>query len=251
MADDSAHGDPRWGQVGRETKAEAILATLKLCGCADAERGTWLDIGCGSGGVAAALAGYVDRVVGIDPEPWERWSDFRSARSNLTFHAGSYRDLDRYVEHASIDVVVCNQVYEHVDDPVALLEAIEAVIKPGGVCYFAGPNLLWPVEPHVHWPFVHWLPRRFAQSAMCMLGSRRAGDLDAWSSDYFTLTRMFRHAGFAHQVAIRERAIAGSRCGEAGLAVKVLAALPRPLSVALAPLLPAFVFVLRKTSTHR
>lgn len=66
--------DPRRGQRDRDKKAEAILRTVGLMaqGC-ELRQGARLDIGCGSGGIAAALAGQVRRVVGLDPEPWERW----------------------------------------------------------------------------------------------------------------------------------------------------------------------------------
>ena len=240
---ESVGADPRWGQEGRDRKAEAILATLQLhCG-RDLTRGTWLDIGCGSGGVAATLAGHVQHVVGVDPESWECWNQFRKDHPNLDLHEGSYRDLGTLLQADSIDVVVCNQVYEHVDDPIALLAAIHRVMKPGAVCYFAGPNFWWPIEPHVFWPFVHWLPRSFAHRVMRALGSKRAQSLDAWSTHYWRLTKWFRGAGFALSTAIAARI--DSEFAERGWGVR----LPRWFAMlvnALAPLSPGFVFVLRK-----
>lgn len=237
--------DPRWGQHGREAKAEAILFTLQdVCG-GDWANGTWLDVGCGSGGVAATLARRVQRMIGVDPEPWERWSGFGETHSNLTFRVGSYRDLDKILGNGTVDVVVCNQVYEHVDDPIALLAAIHAVLRPGGICYFAGPNLLWPIEPHVFWPFVHWLPRRFAQNMMTMLGSRHAKELDAWSWSYWKLTRAFRRAGFAAVGAIRSRIRAQLRV-DSRWPVRLAGQVPRGVVSLLTPFAPAFVFILSK-----
>lgn len=246
---ESAPVDPRWGQQNRDRKAEAILATMQLhCG-RDLTRGTWLDVGCGSGGVAATLAEHVQRVVGVDPESWARWNQFRQQHSNLDFHAASYRDLGTLLRPGSVDVVVCNQVYEHVDDPIALLAAIHRVMKPEAVCYFAGPNLLWPIEPHVFWPFVHWLPRSFAQRGMRVLGSKRAQDLDARSWSYWRLTRSLRRADFKFNVAIHQRVVGGASLEGAGWLLHAVACVPRIIVNALAPISPGFVFVLSKTAS--
>ncbi|MGA9852146.1 MAG: class I SAM-dependent methyltransferase [Gammaproteobacteria bacterium] len=240
--------DPRWGQEGRDRKAEAILATLRLHCSQDLREGIWLDIGCGSGGIAATLAAHVERVVGVDPEPWERWQSYRSQHLNLAFHVGSYRDLETLLGADSCSVVICNQVYEHVDDPRVLLAAIHHVLKPDGVCYFAGPNLLWPIEPHVYWPFVHWLPRSFAHGWMRTFGSKRAHDLDAWSWSYWHLVQAFRNTGFQQSVAVRER-VRAHALQSGSLMARVLAGLPRVMFSVLAPCAPGFVFVLRKTNT--
>lgn len=243
VENESAPADPRWGQQNRDRKAEAILATLQLnCG-RDLTCGTWLDIGCGSGGVAATLAAHVQHVIGVDPESWERWNQFRKDHPNLDLRQGSYRDLRTLLQADSIDIVVCNQVYEHVDDPVALLAEIHRVMKPGGICYFAGPNLLWPIEPHVYWPIVHWLPRDFAHRLMRCLGYSEPEALDAWSTHYWRLTKWFRSAGFASSNAIAVRI--DSELAERSWRVR----LPRWFAIlidTLAPLSPGFVFVLRK-----
>lgn len=237
--------DPRWGQEGRDRKAEAILATLLLHCKRDLTRGVWLDIGCGSGGIAATLAEHVEGVIGIDPEPWNRWQTFRSQHSNLHFHVGSYRDLEALLKTGSCDVVICNQVYEHVDDPAALLASIHSVLKQDGICYFAGPNLLWPIEPHVFWPFVHWLPRTAAQRAMRALGSKQAHSLDAWSWSYWKLMRYIRAAGFSPVSVLSERLQAGL-AERSVVARSLVAGVPRLLFKILAPIAPGFVFVLRK-----
>lgn len=237
--------DPRWGQEGRDRKAEAILATLRLHCSQDLHGGIWLDIGCGSGEIAATLAQHVERVVGVDPEPWERWQSYHKQHANLDFHVGSYRDLETLLGVDSCAVIVCNQVYEHVDDPKRMLDAIRRILTPDGVCYFAGPNLLWPIEPHVFWPFVHWLPRSFAQRCMRILGSKRAHDLDAWSWSYWKMTHQFRQSGLTYVSVVRERLRAAVSARHPVLS-HALACVPRRLTTILTPLGPAFAFVLRK-----
>lgn len=241
--------DPRWEQFGRDRKAGAILATLRLCCPRELARGTWLDVGCGSGGGAAVLAGHVQHMIGVDPEAWGCWQAFSQQHANLEFRTASYRELETLLGPESVDVVICNQVYEHVDDPIALLQSIHSVLKPGAVCYFAGPNLLWPIEPHVLWPFVHWLPRRFAQRWMKRLGSSNAGKLDAWSWPYWRLTRSFRRCGFRFDVAIHQRIVGGASLDGAAWVLRAMVPLPRAVLNALAPVSPGFVFVLTKAPT--
>lgn len=240
---DKAPSDPRWGQENRERKAEAILTTLRLHCRRDLTQGTWLDIGCGSGGIASTLAGQVARVVGVDPEPWDRWQSYRTQYANLGFYVGSYRDLEDLLGTDSCSVVICNQVYEHVDDPKALLGAIHKILKPDGVCYFAGPNLLWPIEPHVFWPLVHWLPRKFAQRLMRMFGSERADELNAYSANYWRLTGWFRDVGLSPSVIISARL--NCEFAVRGWSLHF----PRWFAAvldAMAPFSPGFVFCLRK-----
>lgn len=235
--------DPRWGQDNRERKADALYRTLQLHTGHLPDSAVWLDIGCGSGGIAATLAPRVKRMVGIDPESWQRWQSFEDSHANLEFHSASYRELKSLLGPESVDVIICNQVYEHVDNPAALLQAIHAVLKPDGLCYFAGPNLLWPIEPHVFWPFVHWLPRRLAIGMMKRLGSRRADNLDAWLWPYGRLVRAFHATGFSHASAVRERVQAMQ--GRSSV-VQWLGRMPNWLYSTLLPVSPGFVFVLRK-----
>lgn len=177
--------DPRWGAEKRDTKGEQILLTLRHFAGEQVQNGRWLDIGCGSGGIAAHLAPHVQEMIGVDPEPWSRWQTWTQEHPNLSFIQASVDTLN--LAPASLDVIICNQVYEHVPDPQALIRLIHTLLKPGGIVYFAGPNLLFPIEPHVFWPFVHWIPRRFAIALMKILGSKHADALDAYSTHYWKL----------------------------------------------------------------
>jgi 2-polyprenyl-3-methyl-5-hydroxy-6-metoxy-1,4-benzoquinol methylase len=238
--------DPRWGSEGRDEKAQAILQTLVAVDGPGIVKGTWLDVGCGSGMIAACLATRVERMIGVDPESWARWSDFSDQCTNLEFHAASYRDLPNIVPHGSVDVVVCNQVYEHVDSPVDLLASIHSILAERGICYFAGPNLLWPIEPHVYLPFVHWVPREWALKALRGLGSERHRDLDAYSLDVWRLRKLFGRTGFRAQSVFAQRARAGVDTGDGGLMLRAAAWLPASVEAALLPILPGFNFILRK-----
>ncbi len=235
--------DPRWGADERDTKGEQILRTLHHFAGEQVQDGQWLDIGCGSGGIAAYLAPHVRAMIGVDPEPWARWQAWTQQHPNLSFIQASVDTLD--LPPASLDVIICNQVYEHVPDPQALIRLIHTLLKPGGVVYFAGPNLLFPIEPHVFWPFVHWLPRAFAIKLMKTLGSKHADDLDAYSTHYWQLLRWL-------QPRFKVRNAAPHLMREVlpmihkGLGYRVMQGIPHWVLRPVTPFLPGFVFILEK-----
>jgi SAM-dependent methyltransferase len=236
---------PRWGSDHRERKALAIYATLVSAIGPRTESATWVDVGCGSGGIAAALSVLAGNVIGVDPEPWPDWDEMCVRQTNLSFLVSRFDGDQPPIADASADIVVCNQVYEHVSDPAALLRNIYRILKPGGVCYFAGPNLLWPIEPHVFWPFVHWMPRKTALALMNLLGSNQASDLDAASLDWWRLTSLIDTTGFERHDGIKARLVGGLK----GTRIEgLLTFLPNRLFAFLAPVSPGFVFILYKSA---
>lgn len=241
-----APAQPRWGNHARDRKSEAIRLTLEARFGEELRSRKWLDVGCGSGGIAKTLAGNVVAVVGVDPEPWPVWAELEATQGNLRFLALPCDGSSPPLPENSAGVIVCNQVYEHVSDPEALIRNLYLMLESGGVCYFAGPNLLWPIEPHVFWPFVHWLPRSFAHAIMRALGSRKAEELDAFSVSYWTLAQWFDNAGFTHEVAIKARLVSGLRLSRWPLLAVIFTWLPEWLFQLLAPLAPGHVFIIQK-----
>lgn len=233
---------PRWGTMDRDRKAEQIFATVAHCwsGGTPLAETRWCDIGCGNGMIAATLAGRVNQVVGVDAESWPHWPRLMAEQAGLELREEPVARLTLAAE--SFDVVVCNQVYEHVDDPRLLIDRIHRLLKPGGLGYLAGPNLLFPIEPHVFWPFVHWLPRRPAQALMHLLGSRQ--QLDAYSASYWTLRAWL--SDFDVQNALPFVVRSQRRLGRGGMAAKVAERIPERLIRLATPLSPGFVFILRK-----
>jgi len=237
---DSPSGLPRWGNEGREHKAATVLKTLQQFSAFDLTAAHWLDVGCGSGGIAGALANGVTHLTGLDPQPWPQWAELMKEHSNLRLMQGGY-DTDALAP-GSIDVVICNQVYEHVPDPVKLIRFIHTVLRPGGIAYFAGPNLLFPIEPHTLWPFVHWLPRRIAVGVMRACGSHKI--LDANSASYWKLRTWL--TGFKVINAVPYILRHPAEFGRSSLAWRSVAIIPAPALDTLTFLSPGFVFVLIK-----
>jgi S-adenosylmethionine-dependent methyltransferase len=97
-----------------------------------------VDLGGGTGGLAADLAGLGHRVTVVDPSPDALASlQRRAAEAGLTGRIrglqGDAGDLVRLVGRQAADVVVCHRVLEVVDSPVDALAAAMQVLRPGGV----------------------------------------------------------------------------------------------------------------------
>ena len=101
------------------------LARMRRAGLAHGAR--VLDLGCARGDflVFAAEAGL--DAVGVDLNP--ALAEAARARG-LTVHTGDVRELDL---GPAFDAVTMWDVIEHVDDPVAVLAACRAVLRPGGL----------------------------------------------------------------------------------------------------------------------
>lgn len=120
---------------------------------------TVLDIGCGYGHTTIELAKRCRYVVGIEPMP-ELYKFALSLKSssglaNIEFRQQSIYDL---TEVEVYDLVVLDNVFEHLPDQQMALKKISQVLKPKGVVYILTPNKLWPIEPHYHLPFLSYLP---------------------------------------------------------------------------------------------
>jgi hypothetical protein len=68
------------------------------------------------------------------------------------------------------DLVYSNAVIEHVGDLSSQRRFAEECRRVGRGYYVQTPNRRFPVEVHLMWPFVHWMPRRVQG---WLLGRRR------------------------------------------------------------------------------
>ncbi len=94
-----------------------------------------LDIGCGPATITCDLARHVSEVVGVEPVADVLETARANAASrgvtNATFKVGSVYELD--FEDDSFDAAYAHQVLQHLSDPVAAIEEMVRVTKPGGV----------------------------------------------------------------------------------------------------------------------
>lgn len=167
----SAVHDP----VSRERKAAKILAILRhACGHSLATA-RCLDIGCASGLILRSLAPHFRWAIGLEYNAQAVGLTNNQGLENLCYVRGDAVDLP--LPDESVDLVLCTQVYEHVADPDGLAAEILRVLVPGGVCFFSGPNKLYPVDLHYRLPLIHWLPASWAGACLRALGRGREYDI--------------------------------------------------------------------------
>ena len=96
-----------------------------------------LDLGCGGGFMAEALAKRGANVVGVDPAMDAIAAARQHAGSqglSIDYRVGTAETLN--AEDASFDHVVCVDVLEHVTDLDVTLDQIARVTRPGGIFAF-------------------------------------------------------------------------------------------------------------------
>ena len=93
---------------------------------------TVADLGCGTGELAASLAPFVSRVVGVDSSN----EMLHSARTrlqqlkNIELRSGQLEALP--IDDQSVDAATAFLVLHHLPDPLAVLRETTRILKPGG-----------------------------------------------------------------------------------------------------------------------
>ncbi len=102
-----------------------------------------LDVGCGGGLLAEAMARQGATVTGIDMSPESlavaRLHLVESAPLEVEYREISAEDLARQ-RPGSFDVVTCMELLEHVPDPARLVQSCAVLAKPGGSVLFSTIN---------------------------------------------------------------------------------------------------------------
>lgn len=194
----------------RRQKAEKIIAvTTHYLGRDDLSGLVVADVGCSNGIIADALSATGARVIGLDIDApgIRRAADRFQVQGGPSFVCADSQQSP--LADGSVDVVVCNHVYEHVVSPEALFSEIKRILSPEGIAYLGLVNKWGPIEPHYKLPFLSWIPRSWAHPYVRMSGRadhyhesfrtrrqlRRLVDgLDVWDYTYSVLAEPERFA---------------------------------------------------------
>jgi 2-polyprenyl-6-hydroxyphenyl methylase/3-demethylubiquinone-9 3-methyltransferase len=101
-----------------------------------------LDVGCGGGILAEALAQSGAQTTGIDlSEKALKVAELHALESGaqVNYQAISAESL-ALTESASFDVVTCMEMLEHVPDPASVVKACATLAKPGATLFFSTLN---------------------------------------------------------------------------------------------------------------
>jgi len=135
----------RWWDPGSEFKPLHQINPLRLDwidGLAPLAGKSALDIGCGGGILAEAMARRGARVTGIDlSEKALKVAQLHLLESKIAvaYEAISAEDLAARSPGA-YDVVTCMELLEHVPDPASTVRACARLARPGGHVFFSTIN---------------------------------------------------------------------------------------------------------------
>ena len=102
-----------------------------------------LDVGCGGGLLAEAMAKRAGQVTGIDlaakPLGVARLHALEAGVANLEYREIATEALAAE-QPAGYDVVTCMEMLEHVPEPAAVVQACATLVRPGGWVFFSTLN---------------------------------------------------------------------------------------------------------------
>src|SRR5215470_17860585 len=124
------------------------------------------DFGCGfhAAFVRSVLA-ELERAVLVD---WALVADLKES-PNVTASEGLLPDVLDQVPSASLDIVMCISVLEHLFDPLALLRRCLRIVRPGGTCLFNVPS---------------WRGKKFLEYSAFRLGLSPKDEMDDHKTYY-------------------------------------------------------------------
>ncbi|HEV2364712.1 MAG TPA: class I SAM-dependent methyltransferase [Caulobacteraceae bacterium] len=180
----------------RQPYPKALLDELLQRASADGQ-GVLVDLACGPGRVALAIAGAFERVIAIDLEPEMiavgREEAARRGIANIDWRVGRAEDAD--IAAGSIDLVTIGEAFHRLDQGVVARRAL-SWLKGGGLIAILGTESL-PTGADPWLETARSLSRRWADRAFPQGWAERAAGAEADPE------RALARAGFA---AIESRA---------------------------------------------
>ena len=158
---------PGGGDTGASRNLQKRVALIQ--GAMDVRGKKVIDCGCGSGQYLMALHGLGADVYGIEYDE-EKVAQFQRQHPELAerVRAGDIEQMS--FESDSFDLVLLNEVLEHVPHESKALLEIHRVLKQGGMLVVFSPNRLYPFETHsvtmrtsgrafpIYVPFIPYIP---------------------------------------------------------------------------------------------
>lgn len=228
----SSHADS--DEALRKKKANKIISVLKKH--ADLAQCHLLDIGTGSGHIAQLLGNKCKKVTSVN------LNDERVVTEGYEFI--KVNDVYLPFENDSFDIVVSNQVIEHLPYQDIHINEIYRVLRKGGIAYVATPSKYALIEPHFKLPFLSWLPKSASNIYVKLLKKKR------WDIYPLTLGKLTKLASPKFKIEDQSLDIIKHpkeyNLDMYPLLQPVLKILPLFVLRLFRPILPSFIVILRK-----
>jgi len=145
------------------------VAILERLGKNLTKEATILDFGCGAGRTVYSLLdqGYIN-AVGYDPK---NYLELRDPKDVSLFTVGNANGRLPF-EDNSFDLIISEEVLEHVKDQVEVLRELHRIMRPGGVALHVFPARYNLIEGHMYVPLGGFFAHRWWYQLWAMLGVR-------------------------------------------------------------------------------
>lgn len=194
-----------YDEKSRKEKGKRIVLTLSdYFGKKELKNKVVLDVGASTGIIDNVIADHVKKLVGTDIDQGAiAFAKKQFKKNNLIFKTEDAMKLT--FKDNSFDVVICTHVYEHVPNADKLFREIYRVLKPGGVCYLAAINALWPMEPHYDLPFLSYVPKSLANIYIRVKGKKEYYETPVTYWGLMKLTNKFERLDYTQKILMNPK----------------------------------------------
>jgi ubiquinone/menaquinone biosynthesis C-methylase UbiE len=148
-----------------------------------------LDIGCGTGGATVAWALKGAECTGIDTSKEDiRIAIIRARYEGVKPVFKKMNGTDLPFKKETFDIIICDQVLEHIPEFEKTISEMRRVIKKDGIVYVDLPNRFFPHDPHFNLLFIHWLPTK-AHRFMIKIFGKKYFDFPVFFRDYSSVKK--------------------------------------------------------------
>lgn len=231
----------------RNQKAAKVIAVCRDYSSKPLNQLVALDLGASTSIMTEYFARHFKRVIALDVDHVGLHSGKRGSQSENIDYLCSDGTRSALMD-ASVDVIICNQVYEHVEDQHGLVYEIERLLTSDGFCYFGAGNRFVLIEGHYFLPFLSWMPFWASHLYLKLMGRKVKYDVYLLS-----LRRLRKLLKNYDMIDYTEKIIKNPELYEATDIIKpnsFLARLPRWLFRIAYTMLPAWVFIIKPEIEH-
>ncbi len=227
----------------RQKKADKVVAVCQHFSFRPLNDLVCLDLGSSTGIMTERFAENFRTIIALDVDTEGlKWGKENSRRKNIEFLCADGTEIS--LADNSVDVIICNQIYEHVDRQEELMSEIFRVLKYDGFCYFGAGNRYVLIEGHYFLPFLSWLPHWLADIYMKLAGKKGIYDVRLLSLKKLKfLTGNFWRHDYTNMIFENPESFCADDVIRKG---NIISRLPRRIFTMIYPLFPAWVWVLTK-----